>query len=73
MAVLGSVITLDTLSRLRRYYEDLIIWLDPDKQKEMIKFSQLAQLLGFKVKTIFSDKDPKEHTDDYIMQQLSNW
>lgn len=71
MPILGSVISLYKLGKLRRYYDNLIIWLDPDKQKEMIKFSQQAQMYGFKVKTLWTEKDPKDYSTEEITQWLT--
>lgn len=70
MPILGSVISNLTLTRLKRYYDTLFIWLDPDKHKEAIKFSQTAQLFNFKVTTILSDKDPKDYSNEEINQKL---
>ncbi len=73
MPILGSVINLKLLMRLTKITSSLVIWLDPDKQKEMIKFSSLATMLGFKVKTIFSDKDPKDYDNARIKCYLQSW
>lgn len=73
MVLLGSVISIPRLMRLKHLTESIIIWLDPDKRKESIKFSNLAQTFGFSVKTIFSDKDPKEHDDSEIRGYIQGW
>jgi hypothetical protein len=61
--VFGSFIPLTHTIRLNKMGIDKFsVWLDPDKTKEAFKFSQQIAGLGFNVKTIRSDKDPKEHT-----------
>lgn len=53
-------------------YNKLIIWLDPDKRKESLAFAEQAKLYGLEVKVIFSDKDPKECNESFILTQISS-
>lgn len=66
----GSVISAKRFSRLSKFYTDVIIWLDPDKYKEAIKFANLGRTFGLNCRVILSDKDPKEHTIDEIKEYL---
>lgn len=52
-------------------YNKLIIWLDPDKRKESLAFAEYAKLYGLEVKVVFSDKDPKECNESFILNQIS--
>lgn len=71
--VLGSVISSKTIQRLTHISDNFLIWLDPDKQKEAIKYSSQLRQMGYNCSTILSDKDPKEHTDDYIKDKLNEY
>jgi hypothetical protein len=67
----GSVILPSLLTRLTLLgYNKLIIWLDPDKRKESIKFKQKCETYGFQTKIIFSDKDPKDYSLNEIDELL---
>ena len=67
----GSVISPRRFTILRHFYDTLYIWLDPDKQKEALKFAQKGRLFGFDCHVILSDKDPKEHSIEEIEQYLN--
>jgi ribosomal protein L37E len=62
MPLLGSGISRAKLSRLRPFYDVLDVFLDPDMWDSSLQIAGRAQLLGFKVRPIQSDCDPKEHT-----------
>ena len=72
MPIFGSHLSLSRLNRIGRYYKDVVIWLDPDKRKESILFQTRAKTVGLKARVIFSDKDPKEHTNVDIKRILQN-
>jgi hypothetical protein len=70
IALLGSYIP-DSLSRILDSYDRVFVWLDSDKRKEAIKYSQRIQVLtGKQTKVIYTEKDPKEYTDNEIRQVL---
>ncbi len=71
MPLLGSVISTNLLLRCKYIANSLTIWLDPDKHSEMVAFSKKAQMFGWKVRTILSDKDPKEYSDAEIIQRIA--
>ncbi len=70
LGVMGSVISSSRFLRLKRSYPKMIIWLDPDKASESIKYANLGRQLGIECRTILSDKDPKEHTNEEIKELL---
>lgn len=72
-SVLGSVISPKTIQRLTHISDNFLLWLDPDKQKEAIKYSSQLRQMGYNCSTILSDKDPKEHIDDYIKDKLNEY
>ena len=70
MPIFGCVIGLERLMRLSKLTPAITIWLDPDKRSEALKWSFKASLFGLSSRVIFSDKDPKEHTNAEIVQYL---
>ncbi len=70
MPLLGSVISTSLLLRLKLLNKPINIWLDPDKQKEMVKFSSTALRYGLSVRTIFTDMDPKDYDDESLRSIL---
>lgn len=59
------------LARLRRYYSNVVIWLDEDKLKEAQKLSTQCALLGFHSKVVHTEKDPKEYNEVQIQELVS--
>lgn len=53
-----NVIRLYKIYNINKYY----IWLDYDKRKESMKYSVMINNLGFKSKSIITNKDPKEYS-----------
>ena len=47
-------------------YDEVIIWLDPDKKLYVVRKMQRYRTLGYKVKSIYTLKDPKYYSDDEI-------
>jgi len=67
----GSHISTRKLLTLRRYYDNITIWLDKDKEKESVKFAQKARDFGIKARSVITDKDPKEYSDSEILSYLT--
>lgn len=63
----GSVVSAHRFKGLRQVADKVVLWLDPDKQKEAVKFANLARVFGLDASVILSDKDPKEY-DNYELQ-----
>lgn len=71
IALLGSYIP-DTISKEIKDYAQVLIWLDPDKLKESVKYtSKLAVLSGTQIKSVMSKCDPKEYSDYKIYEYIS--
>lgn len=70
MPLFGSDITKTQLFRLSRYYENIFIWLDPDKHQHSIKLGQRAELFFKTVTIVFSEKDPKDYSNEEIKKLL---
>ena len=71
LPLFGSHITSRRLLTLRRYYDNIIIWLDKDKEKESIKFAQRARDFGINCRSVITDNDPKEYTHSEILSFLT--
>jgi hypothetical protein len=72
MPLFGSHIGLQRLARLKYLgVEDLYIWLDADKRSYALTSAKEAMSLGIKTKVIYTEKDPKEYSNDYITKILS--
>lgn len=71
LPLFGSHIPTILLTRLRNLgYNNIIIWLDPDKRKESFKFNMQARTFGFNSRVILTDKDPKDYTKEQIINEL---
>ena len=71
MPIFGSNIALKTLVRLSTRFPNLGIWLDKDKAVESLKSKHRASQLGFdNVRTIITEKDPKDYNDEEICEFL---
>lgn len=72
MPVFGSHISTKTILRLKQYYDIIDVWLDYDKAKESMKFSNTIRSIGCSSKSIITPKDPKEYSQEEIKQWLYN-
>ena len=66
----GSHISNRRLLRLAKMYKSVVIWLDPDKQRDAIIFARQARLFGLDCQVIMSDMKPKDYTQDEIEEYL---
>lgn len=46
------------------------VWLDPDKRSDAVREAKLGRCVGLNCGTIFSERDPKEHTFSEIKEIL---
>jgi hypothetical protein len=67
----GSHVSTKRLLTLRRYYNNIVIWLDKDKEKESVKFAQKARDFGIKARSVITDNDPKTYSDNEILSFLT--
>lgn len=70
MPLFGSHISIAKLLQIKPLCDILVVWLDKDKEKESIKFVNIANKIGLKALSIITEKDPKEYTDEEITQWL---
>lgn len=64
----GSFLSSSKLGRMQfSRMENLIFWLDYDKRKESLAIAQSAKVFGFKTSIIITGKDPKEYSDQEII------
>ena len=66
----GSYISNSRFIRLAKFYDNVVIWMDPDKQREAVKFAQQARLFGLHCRVILSKNKPKDHTPEEIQEYL---
>jgi len=64
--IFGSFVDWGILARYYKYTKKLTFWLDEDKYKASRKFESRASLLGFDARVIYTEKDPKEYSDEEI-------
>jgi len=62
----GSHADWSTLARYSRVTKKITFWLDADKYKAARKFESRASLLGFETAVLYTEKDPKEYSDEEI-------
>lgn len=70
--IFGSSISQQHMLRLKILVDRVWYWLDPDMRTKSVKLANLSRLLGLEANVIFSDKDPKEHTNEEIKNYISN-
>lgn len=69
--LLGSNLSMHKAIGLSRLFSHLTLWLDNDKSKEMIKFTQRYGSLFDKIDMIISEKDPKYYPTEEIKEYLN--
>lgn len=62
----GSYMGLAKLAQMRHVSKKLVWWLDADKYPDSIKQATRARPLGIDSKVVFTQKDPKEYSDEDI-------
>jgi hypothetical protein len=73
MPCLGSYLPSHKLMALKRLkFTRLITWLDSDKLKESREIAQRAKWLGFDTKVVYTEDDPKCHSNEEILRIISN-
>lgn len=71
MPCLGSYLPARKIMALKALnYETLLVWLDADKLREAREIENLAKWIGLSSRTIYTEKDPKEYSDDEIRKTL---
>lgn len=70
MPVLGSTLSLSKISRLRPFYDVLEVWLDGNMFHKAQNQASNAKMLGFEARAIYTELDPKELSDEEILDKL---
>lgn len=60
----------EKLARLRRYYSNVVVWLDEDKANEARKLATQCALLGFHSKVVCTEEDPKLYKEEEIKEYV---
>ena len=68
--IFGSHVSANRMLKLLRFFDVVYIWLDKDKAKESIQFSEKIRSFGGMSRCIITDKDPKEYSDTEITNYL---
>ena len=68
--LLGSHVSLELITALSTRFKRFGLWLDPDKRKSAFKQCLNLKQKGFEIEAIFSDRDPKEHSNNEIKEIL---
>ena len=72
MPIFGSHVNTQKIHRLRFLTKRLVIWLDSDKYAEAIKTAGRAEMFDFSVKVVYTELDPKEHSDITIAKLIES-
>lgn len=64
--IFGSHISNERLLRINKFYDKIIIWLDPDKRTVALRAAQKARLFGLEAHVVLSDMKPKDYTIEEI-------
>lgn len=70
MPIWGSNISTKRWARLSHLTDHVLIWLDPDKQKEATEQAKTGRLFVDNVSVILSDKKPKDYTYEELNKIL---
>lgn len=73
MPLLGSGITNKKLSRLRPFYDVLVVFLDPDMFHKAVDIANRAQMLGFRASVVKAEHDPKELSYHDLKEKLNGY
>ena len=71
--IFGSSISTKQWLRFRTVVDRVYLWLDPDMRTKSLTMAQTANLLGISTHVIFSNKDPKDHSQQEIKQILTEY
>ena len=73
MPLLGVTISAKKLARLKAHgYEKIIVWLDRDKWREANNIADMCKWIGMSAKTVLTDLDPKEYSNDEIRSYVND-
>lgn len=70
MPLFGTNMPLEHATTLSKRFSELVVWLDPDMKATSIKQALKLEPWFERTRCIFSEKDPKAHTDQEIGKYL---
>ena len=65
-AMLSTHVPEDLVLRLSKKYQAILLWLDPDKSKEIVALARRFRAFGINARSILTNKDPKYYTNKQI-------
>ena len=71
MPALGTNVPAHKIIALKPFYEFITIWLDRDKWREAREIAEKCLWVGLSANTVFTELDPKAHTDQEITGYLT--
>lgn len=71
MPIFGGSISLKRVQLLKHVARNVVWWLDADKYPEAIRYAKGARLIGVQSKVVFTERDPKDHTDEEIRATIT--
>lgn len=69
--LLYASVTDALIIELAKQYDEILIWLDPDKSYYTVRRLKRYRQLGYPVKRLFTEKDPKYYSTKEIREHLS--
>ena len=66
----GSHLSTEKILQIKYFCDTILVWLDPDMRVKAAKFSHRVRQLGLKSRVIYSNKDPKDHMEDEILNYI---
>ena len=71
LPLFGSGCSREKLSRINRFTGHVRFWLDSDKFGQAIMLGRVSNMLGMKSSVIYTELDPKDHSDSDIKNLCS--
>lgn len=68
VSLFGSHISLARLLQLKQKRGTILVWLDKDKARESMQFAKHGRDFGIDCRSIITELDPKEYSDEEIME-----
>lgn len=74
VSILGSAVTDDMMSIISKRNPDrVVVWLDPDKRKEAVKYAKRLSVFGIRATALVTpEKDPKEYLTDEVRKFIES-
>ena len=66
----GSHLATKTALRYNKLYDNIILWLDKDKELYSIQVARKLREIGIPCRSVITNKDPKEYSDTAIVDIL---